>query len=409
MRGKLSRRELGLAMAATGTFAMTAGRVGQASAQTEPLKIGGLLPRSGFLALIGQACQRGRDLSLPILKDMGYSVELMNADFESKPDVARTQAEKLIRDGAHILLGAFESGATLAIAQVAEQHGIPFVIDIGSEPSITEQGFKFIFRNFPTSVLLANNGLARFGDIFQAAGTAPKTAVLMHVNDTFGQSMLKAIDSYADAGKLPFKILDKISYDPQAKDLSIEVAKAKAAGADLHMVVTRLNDAILMVREMVKQRYEPMGIISPGSPGMYDLQFLKVLGKYGDYCITNVPWMDPKQELAQRLRTDFYKQYPQESFDINAGFCFEGVLICADAHKRAGSTKPEALAAALRETKLEKRVMIGGAIHFDAKGQNPDQISAAVQNLGGKPVPVLPAANAEGKLAFPMPGWGQRG
>ena len=70
------------------------------------------------------------------------------------------------------------------------------------------------------------------------------------------------------------------------------MAKAKAAKADLHMVVTRLNDAILMVREMVKQRYEPMGIISPGSPGMYDLQFLKVLGKYGDYCITNVPWLD---------------------------------------------------------------------------------------------------------------------
>jgi branched-chain amino acid transport system substrate-binding protein len=53
--------------------------------------------------------------------------------------------------------------------------------------------------------------------------------------------------------------------------------------------------------------------------------------------------------------------------------------------------------------------MIGGAIHFDAKGQNPDQISAAVENLSGKPVPVLPAANAEGKLVFPMPGFGQRG
>jgi branched-chain amino acid transport system substrate-binding protein len=406
MRSKLSRRELAIGAAA---IAGTAGWARKARAQTTPLKIGGLLPRSGFLALIGQACQRGRDLALPILKDMGYSVELMNADFESKPDVARTQAEKLIREGAHILLGAFESGATLAIAQVAEQHGVPLVVDIGSEPSITEQGFKFIFRNFPTSVLLANNGLSRFADIFQAAGKTPQTAVLMHVNDTFGQSMLHAIDAYAGQGKLPFKILDKISYDPQARDLSIEVAKAKAAGAELHMVVTRLNDAILMVREMVKQRYEPMGIISPGSPGMYDLQFLKVLGKYADYCITNVPWLDPKQELTERLGKDFHKQYPEESFDLNAGFSFEGMLICAEAYKRAGSTKPEALTEALRQTSLQNRVMIGGAIHFDAKGQNPDQISAAVQNLAGKPVPVLPAANAEGKLVFPMPGFGQRG
>ena len=158
--------------------------------------------------------------------------------------------------------------------------------------------------------MLANNGLARFGDIFKATGKTPKTAVLMHVNDTFGQSMLKAINAYSGAGKLPFKIVDKISYDPQAKDLSIEVAKAKAAGAELHIVVTRLNDAILMVREMVKQSYEPMGIISPGSPGMYELQFLKALGKYADYCITNMPWLDPKQELTGRLRRPSTRPIP---------------------------------------------------------------------------------------------------
>jgi branched-chain amino acid transport system substrate-binding protein len=409
MAQKLSRRAFGIGVAATGAVAATSYRIGPARAQASTLKIGGLLPKSGMLALIGQACQRGRDLALPLLKDMGYSVELMNADFESNPDVARTQAERLIRDGAHMLLGAFESGATLVISQVAEQHGIPFVIDIGSEPTITERGFKFVFRNFPTSGMLATNGLNRFQDIFQAAGKLPKTAVLMHVNDTFGQSMLKAIDAYEEGGKLPFKILDKIAYDPQAKDLSIEVAKAKAVGAELHMVVTRLNDAILMTREMVKQRYETMGIISPGSPGMYDHQYLKVLGKYADYAITNVPWLDHKSELTQRLERDFYKAYPEESFDLNTGFSFEGMLICADAHKRAGSTKPEALAEALRQTSLAKRVMIGGPIHFDGKGQNPEQISAAVQNLKGKPVVVLPAASADAKLVFPMPGWTKRG
>jgi branched-chain amino acid transport system substrate-binding protein len=221
--------------------------------------------------------------------------------------------------------------------------------------------------------------------------------------------MRTAIDAYEEGGKLPFKIVEKIAYDPQAKDLSIEVAKAKAAGAELHMVVTRLNDAILMVREMVKQRYETMGIISPGSPGMYDQQFLKVLGKYANGPITNVPWLDRKQGLTQRLEREFYKAYPNESFDLNTGFSFEGMLICADAHKRAGSTQPAALVEALRQTSLAQRVMIGGAIHFDEKGQNPDQISAAVQNLGGKPAAVLPTARAEAKLVFPMPGWTQRG
>jgi branched-chain amino acid transport system substrate-binding protein len=340
---------------------------------------------------------------------MGYSIELMNADFESKPDVARTQAEKLIREGAHVLVGAFESGATAAIAQVCEQHGVPFVVNIAADPQITEQGYKFTFRNFPTSSTLVTNGLALFNEFFQATGTTPKTAVLMIVNDTFGQSMLKGINALAPKVGLPFQIVETISYDPQAKDLSIEVAKAKAAKADLHMVVTRLNDAILMVREMVKQRYEPMGIISPGSPGMYERQFIKTLGKYADYSVTNVPWFDPKQEMTTALETAFTKAHPEESFDLNIGFSFEAMLIAADAYKRAGSTKPQALVEALRTTNIGKRVMIGGPIHFDEKGQNVDQRSAAVQNREGKPTVVLPAASAVAKPVFPVPGWTQRG
>ena len=119
MTKRVSRRRFGAGVASLGALAAAA-RFSRARAQAAPLKIGVLLPRSGFLADIGQQCQRGADISVPILKEMGYSPELMNADTESKPEVARTQAEKLIREGANILTGAFESGATAAIAQVCE-------------------------------------------------------------------------------------------------------------------------------------------------------------------------------------------------------------------------------------------------------------------------------------------------
>lgn len=406
---RMSRRSFTRGAAAAGTMLAAPALLRVGARAAEPLKIGVLLPRSGFLALVGQACQRGCDVAVPILADMGYSVQLMNVDTESSPDVARTQAEKVIREGAQVIVGAFESGATAAIAQVAEQKGVPCVINLGSEPKITEQGYKFVFRNFPTSPMLVANGLNRMKTFFEATGTTPKTAVLMHANDTFGQSMLAGINALAPQVGLPFKIVETISYDPKARDLSIEVAKAKAAGADLHMVVTRQNDAILMVREMVKQRYEPMGIISPGSPGMYEGQFQKTLGKYADYCVTNVPWMDPKQELSVTAQKAFEKAYPDQDFDLNIGFSFEAIQICADAHKRAGSTAPQALVEALRTTNIAKRVMVGGPIHFDEKGQNPDQVSAAVQNRDGKPTVTLPAESAAAKPVFPMPGWQQRG
>src|SRR4030095_8204528 len=89
--------------------------------------------------------------------------------------------------------------------------------------------------------------------------------------------------------QLPFKIVDTISYDPAAKDLTVEVSKAKAANADFLLLVCRLNEAIIRRREMVKQRWNPMGIVSPGSPGMYEEQYFKALGKLSEHSISNVP------------------------------------------------------------------------------------------------------------------------
>ncbi len=97
-----------------------------ARAQGAPLKVGVLLPRSGAQAGIGQDCQRGVELAPPIFKGLGLpELAIMNADTETNVEVARARAEKLINDGAQLLVGAFDSGQTTAIAQVAEQKGIP--------------------------------------------------------------------------------------------------------------------------------------------------------------------------------------------------------------------------------------------------------------------------------------------
>src|SRR5271165_6977420 len=161
-------------------------------AQGSALNVGVLLPRSGFEAAIGQDCQRGADIAPPILKSLGLpDLNIMNGDTESNVDTARARAEKLISDGAQLLVGTFDSGQTAAVAQVAEQKGIPFVINIAAAPPITEQGYKFVFRNFPTAPMILSDAFANQKEIFEAAGSAPKSVVFMYVNDTFGTAMAK--------------------------------------------------------------------------------------------------------------------------------------------------------------------------------------------------------------------------
>ena len=397
----------GSALAASGWFPALV------RAQPAKLKVGVLLPKSGVLAQLGQSCQRGADISVGIVKELyGVDIELMNADFESNVDQARARTEKLINDGANVLVGAFDSGASSAIAQVAEQRKVPFVINIAAAPPITEQGYKYTFRNFPTSVDLIRNGLSLYRDLFQATQTAPRTCVFMHVNDTFGMANKGAIDRILPTlNYLPFKVLDTISYDPAARDLSVEVAKAKASGAEIVMLVCRLNDSILLVREMVKQRYNPMGIISPGSPGMYEEAFYKTLGKYSEYCISNVPWYDPKSKLTAMIDKAFTKAFPQDKLmfhALNVGFTVEAMMVAAESFKRAKSADGTALADAIRQTKITERMMLGGPIAFNAKGQNTEIASACIQNRKLRPQVVLPAASAETTPVFPVPDWNSR-
>jgi branched-chain amino acid transport system substrate-binding protein len=403
------RRKFNQALAAAGTLSALS-PFGIVHAQQKKLKVGVLLPLSGVQGFIGQSCKKGVDLAPEVIRSMlGVDLEIMMADTETNVDVARTRAERLIQEGANVLVGAFDSGQTAAIAQVAEQRGIPHVINVAAAPQITNQGYKFVFRNFQTAIDIVRNGLSLIGDLFQATNTVPRTAVYMHVNDTFGRAMTKGIGALLPRQtQLPFKIVDTIPYDPAAKDLTVEISKAKATGADFLMLVCRLNDAILLRREMIKQRWNPMGVISPGSPGMYEEQFTKVLGRYAEYCVSNVPWYNPTAQLTKVVEKAFLKRNPKDKLvfhGLNVGFTFEALLVAADSFKRAGSTDPKTLAEAIRQTNIASKMTLGGPIKFNAKGQVEGIGSACVQNLKGTPTVVLPTSAATAKPVFPQPSY----
>ena len=377
-------------------------------AQAKSLKIAVLLPRSGLYAQAGQSCHRGALAAPKVLADLGYSVELVHVDVESNADTARTQAEKAINEGANCIVGAFDSGLTLAIAQVCEQRQVPLVINIAAAPQITEQGYKYLVRNFQTGPQLVTNGLRLIKEISAATKVEFKSAVFVHANETFGTAQRQAMDALFPKANMPFQIAESISYDPRAQDLSVEVTKMRGINPDLVMVVTRAGDAIKLVRDMVRQRFEPKAIISPGSPGLYDEEFYQALGPLSDGMIFNLPWANPKSSVTQALEASFKVANPNNRFAVdsfNAGFTLEALMIAADAFKRAGTTNGPALMEAVRATKIDQHVMIGGPIQFDAKGQNANIGSAVVQNQKQSPVVVYPQEVSAGTPMLPMPGW----
>jgi branched-chain amino acid transport system substrate-binding protein len=98
-----------------------------------------------------------------VIRDwFGIDIELMNADTETNIDTARTRAERLIQTARiawwdHSTRGGRRNRAGL------REHGI-LSSSISRRTQITEQGYKFVFRNFPCSELV-KNGLSLIDDL----------------------------------------------------------------------------------------------------------------------------------------------------------------------------------------------------------------------------------------------------
>ena len=406
--GRPVRRRSVLAGAAAGAVS-AAVPLRLAAGQGKTLKIGLNVPRSGIQANFGQDSVRGVELALEVLAGKGYpKVEIVHVDNETKVDVGRAQAEKLIDQGCTMIIGCYDSGITSAVAQVCEQKSIPLVVNVAAAPQITDGRFKTVFRNFPTGPMIASDAFLLQKEVYGIAGKAPKSAVMLHVNDTFGTTQKNA--SVALIGKfgMPYKFADVISYDPAARDLSAEVRKAKGTNAELVWIITRLNDAIMIVQEMVKQRWVPMGIVSTG-PGPYDDPFLKQLGKLSDDVINMVPWFDPNKPMSKAMIGAWAKKFPGRTLNTSVSHSFEATLIALDAYKRAGTMEPAKLIEALRATNIAENVTVGPAITFNDKGQNTKTRNSAIQNRGGKLLTVAPKEAAEAKPIWPMRAWNRRG
>ena len=97
-------------------------------AQSAPVKVGVLLPTSGILAYSGQVAARGVQLAATVAKESGApAIEVISYDTQSKPETGRTGVESLVNAGCSVLIGAWDSAATISAAQACEALKVPLV------------------------------------------------------------------------------------------------------------------------------------------------------------------------------------------------------------------------------------------------------------------------------------------
>jgi branched-chain amino acid transport system substrate-binding protein len=390
-------------------------------AQPPTVKIGVIHPVTGPLAEPGQACRAGAEMAAEEInaaggiKSLGGArLDLILGDTQSKPDVARPEAERLVNAGAQLLMGAFSSGDSAAIVPVAQQRQIPFLVDISAADPITanvaksvkdgQQKVQYVYRIFPTGSMFGQRAVQFMGEIFKEAGVAPKRVVLMYANDLFGQVQARSFQAAHKAASPPWDIVEVIPWPEPPADLSTEVARLKAAKPDIIAPITRPASALLLLPEITRQRVEAMGIIGPGSPGLYEAGQIEKLKGDLEFVMNNLPWPDFKNPRTRRVAETYAKRTGGKTFDTNSIYSYDGLHILADVLERAKSTKADTVVDAIKQTRFAGTIAVSvGPVVFNEIGDNPNASSAMIQILGQKPVVVWPRDSAEQKFVFPRP------
>ena len=379
------------------------------------IKIGSVQPATGPLAVIGVGQRRGNQLAVNYINAMGgiksmdgAKLELLLGDSESKPEVGRSEADRLINGGAAVVTGPFQSGVAMAISTLCEQRQVPFIMDVAALDKVTAKGKKYTFRVFITVSGLLNGAVKYLKMVTDLKGVMPKRAVVTNTADAFGKGMSGGFVKFMEKSGLPIEIVDRVQYPLGIHDLSAEVARIKAAKPDILFPVSRPGDGILLARELYKQRVELMGIYGPGSPGWYEPDVIKDLGKLIYYVMVNVPWINPNSAVYQQANAAFQKAH-NRYLDTNSAYAYTGILVIGDILERAASTDPEKILAAAHQTNFKNHPVVGGPIQFNEKGDNTGALTALIQvqpdaDLLKRVKIVAPKEFAQSdKIVFPAP------
>ncbi len=254
---RYSRRTLLKAGAAL-TGASALGFPSIVSAQAARIKIGHLVPLTGFLGAIGSYAQLGVKMAAEEINAsggiMGRQIDLMSED-SVNPATASTKAQRMIeQDGAVLLFGEISSASSLTIMQVAERNKkVFFSTGARSDALRGKDCNRYSFHcDIPNTVMVNAVGTA----LKQKGMVKGKKFVTLTADYIFGHDLLKAAKAFFAANEATLIGDELIATD--VTDFSPYLLKVRQAKPD----VVCCNLAGNQVTNLVKQ-YAEFGLPYP--------------------------------------------------------------------------------------------------------------------------------------------------
>jgi branched-chain amino acid transport system substrate-binding protein len=285
---------------------------------------------------------------------LGMPLEILEFDNLSTPIGSKVAADNAAQKEVTAIIGAAFSSHSMAVAKVAQAHGIPMITNISTSPAVTRIG-NYIFR-------------ACFDDSFQGkvmgefARRELKAKNVVGVFDMASDYSLGLTRSFEKAfvqwggvmlAKIPYK-----SRQPHFRDI---ISKAISLNPDA-LFIAGHDESARIIREAIQTGLNaiPMGCDGWDAKSFYDLGGKNL--KTGYYA---THWSQEESDTA--LSKAFVERYRHLGMiTAPTALAYDSVMLLKNAIERAGTIQCPAIRDALAQTRGYEGVT--GSFSFNNHG-----------------------------------------
>lgn len=259
------------ALTAAMTVTMLAGCGGGETEKgsSDTIKIGGIGPVTGDAAIYGEAVKNGAELAVKEINEAGgingAQIEFNFQDDEADAEKAVNAYNTLKDWGMQALLGTVTSAPCVAVGEVAQADNMFLLTPSGTAVECVQydNAFRVCFsdpmQGAESAKYIADNQLAT------------KIAVIYNSSDVYSTGIYQAFAKEAETEGLEIVAAEAFTAESKT-DFSVQLQKAKDAGAELVFLPFYYSEAALVLQQAAGINYSPIFFGCDGMDGILDVR-----------------------------------------------------------------------------------------------------------------------------------------
>lgn len=345
-------------------------------AKPETIKIGGMAPLTGALAIYGVTTTNGAELAVKEINAnggvLGKKIEYVMLDTKGDSTEAVMAYNKLVDEKVAGIIGEVTSKPTLAVAEVAVQDNMPLITPTGTQVDITEVGpniFRVCFTNPYQGKVLAITSKERLG--------ADTVAVMLNNSSDYSDGIAKAF--IEESEKLGMKVMGVEGYSDGDKDFRPQLTKLAAMNPDVILIPEYYEQAALIATQAREVGVKSIFVGSDGWDGIAKTLDQSSYAAIENSYFTNHFSMEDQSEKIQNFLKDYREAYKEDPSAFSA-LGYDAVYMMKSAIEKAGSTDKQKIVDALKGIEYDG---VTGYLTFDDHN-NPIKAVTVLKIENGK-------------------------